>query len=419
MESAGIELRDTGSGKWGLFFIEDDPVSELTLTSDHIIEIAPLQIGPDGVKRPNIVSLTYFSPERRYENAEIGLHEQDEMGDYLAADWSRIDNEIEKYGDQEYAIQLTFQMDFARAQQIARRLFHMNRAGSATLKTNWAGLAAWGKKVITIEVPGVGAGGASVFLKCRKGAMRVDDTSGTCEIPVQIIPAELQTPWDPATMEAAAPPVLEPSQYAADLDTPAIPSGYALVQYSGGTYEVRISTAGVDDATTAQATWRAYNGDLPGSWVDMTEVDFTFSYASAVVGNIGEAADFRIQFFGSDGEASNPSPVLGTSDLQIDNSPPVAPAQSTSGAGGSRTITYSTSELHAVKLTFERQKNGGVWSLISTRSDIRPYTEFTNTVTQNNSFANETWAWRIAAYTSNGTIGSYATGSVFFAADTP
>ena len=413
MESAGLELRDTGSGQWGLYFIEDDPASELTLTADHIIEISPLQVGPEGVTRPNIVKLTYFAPERRYEIAEIGLHEQDGSGNYLKADWSRNDTEIALYGEQEFAIQLSFQMDFARAQPIGRRLYHMARAGTATVRTNWAGLAAWGKRVITIEVPGVGTDGASVFLKCRKGAMRVDDSSGTCEIPVEFIPPELQTAWAPSTMEAAAPPELEASQYAADFDTPAAPSGHALVQYSGGTYEVRIRTAGVDDATTAQATWRTYSGELPGTWTDMTEVDFTLAYASAVVGNIGEAADFRIQFFGSDGEASNPSPVLNTSDFQIDNTAPSAPTL-VSGRD------YTTAELRVVKAVVERSINGGAYSVLRTVDPYRSDEIIDGSTSRVGSvFSSETHNVRISCLTSNGTIGAYASYSQFFPADTP
>lgn len=413
MESAGLEMRRQADGRWGLAFVEDDPESELTLTAEHILEISPLQVGPEGVKRPNIVRLTYFSPERRYELAEIGLHEQDDEGDYLAAGWSRIGSEIERYGEQEYPVQLTFQPDFARAQPIARRLFHMARAETATVRTSWAGMAAQGKRIISIEVPGVGADGGSVFLKCRKGTMRIDDTSGTCEIPIQVIPAELQTPWDPATMEAAAPPELEASQYAAELDTPAQPAGFALVQYSDGTYEVRIRTAGVPDAETAQATWRAYSAGLPGSWTNMTEVGFTLAYASAVVGNIGQAADFRIQFFGDDGAASNPSPVLSTGNLQIDNAAPAAPTL-VSGRD------YTSAELRIVKVEVERRIRNvsggsfGSWNLFRTISNVRPDQTFDGSTTDTNTFFNEEHEVRISILTSNGTRGAYATYSQSF-----
>lgn len=408
MESAGLEMRRQADGRWGLAFVEDDPESELTLTAEHILEISPLQVGPEGVKRPNIVRLTYFSPERRYELAEIGLHEQDDEGDYLAAGWSRIDSEIERYGEQEYPVQLTFQPDFARAQPIARRLFHMARAETATVRTSWAGMAAQGKRIISIEVPGIGSDGGSVFLKCRKGTMRIDDASGTCEIPIQVIPSELQTPWNPATMEAAAPPELDASQYAAELDTPAQPAGFALVQYSGGTYEVRIRTAGVPDAETVQATWRAYSAGLPGSWTNMTEVDFTLAYASAVVGNIGEAADFRIQFFGDDGAASNPSPVLSTSNLQIDNTAPAAPTV-VSGRN------YTSAELQIVKVEVERRIRNlsggsfGSWTLFRTISNVRPDQTFDGASADTGTYFAEQHEVRISILTSNGTRGAYAT----------
>jgi len=117
---------------------------------------------------------------------------------------------------------------------IARREFHMGRADTGLLKTKLAGVAAWGKKVITIEIPDVGADGGSVFVKVRKGAMRINDQEGYCEIPYQIIPDALKTPWNAATDQVAAPPPLPAQQSETTLEKPDVPAEAALVRYLGG-----------------------------------------------------------------------------------------------------------------------------------------------------------------------------------------
>jgi hypothetical protein len=401
LRSIGAEIVPTTGSLYTIRLVDDVRVPEIVFSEKHIVAL-DWRSGPESVERPNVCRVKYYSPERNYEMADIDL---------TGIAWARVEDEITRVGEQYFDVELPYCPSASQAQRIARRLFALARADAGVVTTNMAGLAAWGLTVAEIPLPELDRREV-----CAIGTPRVNDSDGTVEIPFVVWPT--LTPWDTTTDEAAAPEAIPDLQFPSVLDVPDTPSAYALVQYSTLAYEVRIRTSAVSGADTAEGNWRPYRSGLPESWQGMTEPNLTFAWDGAVSGDIGNPADFRIRYYDGE-ELSYFSALLSTSDLQIDNSTPGAPDQSTSGTGSSRTITYSTTEIQVVKLTFERRKNGGSWSLVSTRSDIRPDTEFNDSVSQDNAFDNETWDWRIAAYTSNDTASVYATGSVFFAADTP
>jgi len=273
MQSSGLELYQTAAGKWSLRFIEDWPEPEISIPASCIVAIYP-QAGPDNGKRATRCTLSYFSPERRYERAEVALHEIDtETDEYKGAGWARLDDEAEELGEQEFPCDLTYTCHASLAQRLARQLFYLARADAGLLVTNFAGIAAWGRRTALIEFPDIGEDGASVWLRARLGAVRPNDAEGTVEIPFKLIPEILATPFNPTTDEVDPPPVLVPPITESDLTKPPQPTAACVVQYPDGTRELRVATETPSGAAHVEAVFRVWDagGPLPGQ--SMTEVE--------------------------------------------------------------------------------------------------------------------------------------------------
>lgn len=375
LRSTGLEVRRTADRKYALAFVEDDPASELTLTKAHIIDNHP-QAGPEGAKRPNFAKLRYFSPERGFEVAEVGLHESDVgTGEYLGADWARVPAEIERVGEQEMPVELVFCPDAGQGQVITRREFHMGRADSGILKTRLAGRAAWGKKVITIEIPDVGEDGGSIFVKVRKGPMRIYDQEGYCEIPYQIIPDILKTPWNAASDEVPPPPVLPVQQTESDLETPVAPAEATVVQYLGGAYETRVRFAFVPGGILAEAVYREYAGGVSGPFQSMSEYNSDLSpgvvaYGYIADNTVGERVEFKVRWWDdvlTPENGSRFSPLLDVPAMAIDNTQPSALVL----VNDSGTLEVSTTQLRVVQIRIEHQPPAGSYSTLASW-DVRP-----------------------------------------------
>ena len=419
LDSAGLEVRETEEGKYTFAWLEDDPATELVMpwsreqdgiASPYIDH--DLSAGPEGAKRPNVCTLEYFSPERMYEIAE---------GDLSGVAWAKVAHDINVYGDQERRVRLPFCDNVHQASRIARRMFYEARAESGLIKTTMAGLATWGKRVITIQVPDVGEDGEPVSLKCWKGPVRTDQADCTCEIPVTVVPAELQVPWNSATMEATPPPVLPAFEYESDLDTPAAPVEYAQVEYPDTTRELRIRFTGVTGGTIAEATRRNYSGANPNPWASMTEYlghGGSNWYAYAGVDWEGDDADFRVRFFNSAEEGSYWSPLLSPRPVAAPNNsatgaPTIISAVATDVNDGV-VLTFKAGELRAVRAVVQYDWESSGWTTHSTINPLRPDTLHTVTMDgfKNLLISDQNLNWRVATLTSNGTVGTYATGSV-------
>ena len=137
-----IEPR-SGGEKFGLRLYDDVPTAETTVYLRNIVSIT-WQSGPQGVERPNICRVKYYSPERNYEMAEIDL---------TGIAWARIDDEITAYGEKYFDVNLPFCMNSGQAQRRARQKFALARADSGINKTNMAGLAVWGCRFANFEFP--------------------------------------------------------------------------------------------------------------------------------------------------------------------------------------------------------------------------------------------------------------------------
>jgi len=358
LASAGLEVRRAASGKFTFAWLEDDPDSELTLTERHRIT-AEYRAGPEGASRPNVCTLVYFSPERGYELAEIDL---------TAAPWARVQDEIDRYGEKEFPVRLPFCCDASQAQRIARRLFWMARADFGVFHSTFAGLAAWGKRTVMLEIPDVGEDeNVPVLVKARIEPVAVSDADGRTEIPFNAIPPILQTPWNPAADEVPPPPDRVLPQYAAPLPQPAEPAWATVVATDAiGGRETRVRFTPVSGAATAEATWRPYVVTTPGAWAGMTEIDLT----TAVVAEdlTGDRADFRVRFFDADGGGSLFSDLLEVSSLAVNNTATAAPVLT--GTYDDLTATAPT-DLQVASMRVEYRIDAGAWTEIET-GYVRP-----------------------------------------------
>lgn len=188
LKSIGAEIVPSDDNSFNIRLIDDVRTPEITFTEKHLIELQ-WRSGPESVERPNICRVKYYSPERNYEMTEIDL---------TGIAWARAQDEIDRVGEQIMDIDLPFCPSASQAQRIARRLFALARADAGLATFNFAGLAAWGKTVAAIPLPDL-----DVVETCAIGTPRVNDDQGTVEIPFVVWP--ILAPWNPATMEAAAP----------------------------------------------------------------------------------------------------------------------------------------------------------------------------------------------------------------------
>jgi len=426
LDSAGLELRETAEGKYTFSWLEDDPATELVMPWSREQEgiASPyidhdLSAGPEGAKRPNICTLEYFSSERMYEIAEADLS---------GVGWARVSHDIDVYGDQERRVRLPFCDTVHQASRIARMMFYEGRADSGLIKTTMAGLATWGKRIITIEVPDVGEDFTPAALKCRKGPVRTVPADCTCEIPVTVIPAELQAPWNPATMEATPPPVLPTFEYESELDTPAAPTEACQIIYPDASREVRIRFAGVTGGTLAEATRRSYSDGMPTPWASMTEQQIgTFgawlAYAAADWEDLD--ADFRVRFFDANEDGSFWSPLLETRPLIVKNTAPSVPldvAPVPASPVPDEIVATAPADLHVAYLRFQASGAGDPGWPMDELVPCRPGDEVSveiPPVTPPTWPNNITIDYSVTACTSNGTPSTAVTGSYIIASIPP
>jgi len=327
LRSIGAEIVQTSDNLYTIRLIEDDPAPEIQIPARHVIDI-DYASGPESVQRPNVCRVKYYCPERNFDFADIDL---------TGIAWARQQDEIDRVGEQVETIELPFCPSAAQAQRIARRLFALRRADAGVMRLNYAGVAAWGMTIALLPFPDVGNDGGIVWKKCAIGSPRINDDEGKVDLPFVVWP-EL-SPWNPATMEAAAPEPIPDLQFPSDIPTPVEPVEYAQVEYPDTTRELRIKftmptypppepgdpTPG--PINLAEASRRSYAGALPNAWASMAEYragSTTTWHAWAAVNWQGLDADFRVRFFNTDDEGSNWSPYLEARPVAAPNNTPTA-----------------------------------------------------------------------------------------------
>jgi hypothetical protein len=271
---------------------------------------------------------------------------------------------------------------------------------------NFAGLAAWGCTVAAIPLPDL-----DIVETCAIGTPRVDDEGGKVEIPFVVWPT--LAPWDPATMEADAPPPIPEMQYESELDTPAAPSAVSVVQYSGGAYETRVRFAAVTGGTIAEAVYRTYAAGEPSAFASMTEYSGAGStrYAYAAANTVGSRLDAKCRFFNDDDEGSYYSALTTVDPMAIDNSAPAAPTLDVVKESGSLTYNVSVVSTDMNVVSFKIQKSiSSTWTDIAT-GDARPEVPITVSISETAGIQDRTVSLRAYGYSSNGTPSAEATAS--------
>lgn len=289
LQSTGTELYTTDSGLLAIRLIEDDADAEVEFGARHIISYN-WRAGPEGVERPNRLRLKYYSPERRYELAEVDL---------TGFDWAIHLDEIDTAGEQILDIELPFCPSASQAQRIARRLYATARADRGVVVLNMAGMAAWGCKVIDIEIDDLETTFRSLISppRCRDG-------DGTVEIPF-IVQPPLAT-WDPSTMEAPAPADTPEIVYASAADAPPAFNAACVITYPDSSKETRVSSPSASGdfspLANGEIAYRTVN-PLPSEWRQMTPYLISPRMGYAVgIDLTGIPSRFRQRGSNSDGE---------------------------------------------------------------------------------------------------------------------
>ncbi len=288
LQSIGAEQVWTLAGKIGFRLIDDDRPAEATIAERDIVSLA-LNSGPESVERPNRLVLRYYSPERRYEMAEIDLS---------GAAWARDQGEIDRTGKRELTIDLRFCPSASQAQRIARRLFALARADGGLLKTNLAGLAAWNARTLGI----VSAFGP---MTVETDPPRNDDAAGLVEFPFRELPA--LGPWTPALHEVAAPSPLPDLDYQAEIAPPAPATAAVVVTYPDASVETRFGWPDPGAAFVVEASYRLFSGGNPLPPVGMSEYRASsgVSMGHLPVSLAGQATQVRLRLFNDKEEGSH------------------------------------------------------------------------------------------------------------------
>lgn len=387
LESAGLQVRTSSDDKMYLEGIEDDPTVELTFPWEHILEWE-LQDGPEGVERPNICRVKYFSPESQYTVEEIP--------DVPDLPWATVADEVTANGSRERIIELPFCTDASQAQRIARRIFHMDRAPVLVIKTTLAGIALDKLYCVNIEIDGVqgwpgeinypdqttGNGETIGTLKCILDDLVINNGDGTCEAVLRVIPDVLRTVYNPDTDEAPPPPTVPAGVFDAELDTPDAPDEATVVQYPvSGDYETRVAFDGVADGVDAEALYQTYTAgelDAPLSLSDAAIINAATGASARWMAYeqglnlLTEKVRFRVRLFNTAEDGSNLSDEFIVNSMATDNTAPSAPTFSATLVGGNWECDYTIpAELSVVAIRFETQLAGAGWSTADT-VDVRP-----------------------------------------------
>lgn len=278
LDSIGAEIVAGEDGKILVRLIDDGPTAEIEFAERHIVKM-DRRYGPEAVERHNLATVKYYSPERNFEMAEVPLHKTDGSGGYLYADWSRIDDEIARYGEKKYELELPFCPSGSQAQRILRRKFAVMRADRGVAKVQQVGMAAWGLSYASFQVSDIADEGFVTNEVYAIDAPRDDPTEPTVEIPFAVWPS--LPSWNPATDEAPAPEDIPDLTQPSDVTKPNQPVSACIVEYPDKTREIRVHSVTPAGATYVEAVFRLYSGNVPQLNQSMTEVEATGTFDTA------------------------------------------------------------------------------------------------------------------------------------------
>ncbi|MGP9819171.1 phage tail protein [Salinarimonas sp. NSM] len=370
LRSIGAEQVET-DGKIWFRLVDDVRAPEVQFTEDDIVNVKWTN-GPEGVDRPNVCRVAYYSPERNYSVEPL---------DMTGVGWARIESEIARYGEQITEVRLLFCPSASQAQRVARRLFYLERARSGIVEMHFSGLAAVGCKTISFPLPDLDTTEVAEI-----GQVREKDDEGRCEIPFRVQPA--LPPWNPAVDEAPAPEQIPDLAFQSSVPKPAQMTGAAVVVYpSNGVAVTRFGYVNTGFPTT-EAIYRTIGVDGPTRYRAMNELLLNGVTHAFVVGNLsGQQVEARHRVFNADSEPSNFSDVLAVVPAII-NAPPGAvglsvvetPGDPPTSAGTATLTIDSPSSLFLASVAWRQRTTRfgtpGAWSSW-TVLDARPGERFT------------------------------------------
>lgn len=298
LSSTGCEIIARPGEKLGIRLIDDNRDAELVLDQKHLLSFG-LKSGPDGVERPNRCKVKYYSPERRYELAEIDLVIDPDATPPVPLEWAWVQDEIDRVGEKVMDVTLPFCPSAAQAQRIARRLFERARAEAGTMRTNMAGLACWGLRTIEVEPPDLGE-----VLKLEIQPASIDDQDGTVEIPFHVQP--VLAAWDPDTMEALPPDEVPDLEYETSIAAPANATAATVVTYPDTSVHTRFGYPDPGAAYMVEANYRVVTAGVPGAWQSLAEwrAMSGASHAYVAADLSGQSIEFRHRLFNADEDGS-------------------------------------------------------------------------------------------------------------------
>lgn len=370
LDSIGAEIVAGDDGKILVRLIDDGPTAEIEFAERHIVKM-DRRYGPEAVERHNLATVKYYSQERNFEMAEVPLHKTDGSGGYLYAPWSRITDEIARYGEKKYELELPFCPSASQAQRILRRKFAVMRADRGIAKVQQVGMAAWGLSYASFHLSDLESDGGVTNEVYAIDAPRDDPNEPTVEIPFAIWP-QLAS-WNPASDEAPAPEDIPDLTQPSDLTKPNQPVSACLVEYPDATREVRVHSVTPAGASYVEAVFRLYSGGVPQASLSMTEVEsagtFDTAYRDAATSGIaaGDKVDFRKRIFDAEGNGSEYSGALVVNSIAINNTAPSVPGLTVEAVviGPDTLLRYviTPTSLTAVRATVEfTDDNGSTWT---------------------------------------------------------
>jgi hypothetical protein len=397
LSSTGCEIIARPGEKLGIRLIDDNRDSEMVLDKKHLLSFG-LKSGPDGVERPNRCKVKYYSPERRYELAEIDLVDDPEATPPVPLEWAYVQDEIDRVGEKVMDITLPFCPSAAQAQRIARRLFERARAEAGTMKTNMAGLACWGLRTIEVEPPDLGE-----VLTLEIQPASIDDEDGTVEIPFHVQP--VLAAWDPDTMEALPPDTVPDLEYETAIAAPSNATAAAVVTYPDTSIHTRFGYPDPGASYTVEANYRIITAGIPGAWQSLAEWRATSgaSHAYVAADLTGQSIEFRHRLFNAEDDGSPWSETQSYTPAANNTAPgapsvSVATAYSDSGGGYYADSTVTTpNDLQVAYVTVS-----GTGAPATTRA-VKPGEVFT--VRKNAPIAPGSYTVTVQAFSSNGTGG--------------
>jgi hypothetical protein len=373
LNSAGARLVLRPGGLWGIQLIDDVQTAEFAFAERDLIDWT-FKSGPDGVERPNLVRIKYYSPEVGYELAEINTG----VGT-VGASWARVSTEITRYGEKPLDLELPFCPSASQAQRIARRLFAFARGDGGVIETNMAGMGAWGCATASIPFPDLGE-----TVICEIDPPRIDAEGYSVNIPYRVVPT-LPT-WNPATMESPAPEVVPDLAYQSEVPTPAAMTDAIVVRYIGsGAYETRVRIYVPSGATIMEANYRTYTGGLPNPWQSMLESIPGRPHAYVAEDLRGIECDFRSRGFDADENGSASSPIYSVTPALSTGAPSAPTIVGTAVINGTGTAVIVTITVTApADLKVVRLRLAGISeypaTTLTTQVDARPGTLITRIV---------------------------------------